>query len=209
MNKKKQIISKSSSKSLNTRLSIKHFFIIASLTLIVITSIIYIQSLNNPFTEWDDDSYISNNTDIRTLRGDSVSITLKKTFTSYVMGNYHPLTMLSYCLEYNKFKTNPKPYHVTNFILHILNTLLVLCFVWMLTKQQLVAFITALFFAIHPMHVESVAWVAERKDVLYSFFYLSALCTYLIFYKKKNKRHFIMYPHLFYLYWLFYQKQWP
>nr|MBA3707110.1 hypothetical protein [Bacteroidota bacterium] len=169
------------------------------LVLIIITTSIYLKSLNNQLTTWDDKNYLTENKDIRTLHGDSVNYTLKKTFSSYVMGNYHPLTMLSYCMEYAKYKLDPKPYHLTNFVFHLFNTLLVFCFIWLLTQQQWVAFITALLFSIHPMHVESVAWVAERKDVLYSFFYLSALCTYLV-YLKKEKRKWILYVFVFLLF---------
>lgn len=168
--------------------SVNTFFIGAALFIVVITSAIYLKSLSNPFTRWDDSLYITENPEITTLHGDSVSYTLKHTFTSYVQGNYHPLTMLSFCWEYQKHKLNPKPYHIHNLILHLLNTLLVLYLIWLLSKQKWVAFITALLFAIHPMHVESVAWVAERKDVLYSFFYLSALCAYIFYLQKENKK---------------------
>ncbi|MGQ0827852.1 MAG: tetratricopeptide repeat protein [Bacteroidota bacterium] len=167
--------------------------------LIIVTAAIYFKSLNNQLTTWDDKNYITENKDIRSLHGDSINYTIKETFSSYVMGNYHPLTMLTYCMEYAKYKLNPKPYHVTNLIIHLLNALLVFAFIWLLTQQQWVAFITALLFAIHPMHVESVAWVAERKDVLYSFFYLSALCTYLV-YLKKEKGKWIWYTFIFLLF---------
>ncbi len=163
------------------------------LPLIIIIAIVYTKSLNNQFINtWDDHGYVSENPDIRTLHGDSVDYTLKKTFSSYVLGNYHPITMLSYCIEYSKYGNNPKPYHVTNLVIHILNTLLVFFFIWLLTGQQWVAFITALLFGIHPMHVESVSWISERKDVLYTFFSLSALCTY-IFYLKEERRKRLFY----------------
>ncbi len=164
----------------------RNFFIAAVMVLLMITTGVYLKSLNNQLTNWDDDRYITNNADITTLHGDSVSYTVKKAFTSYVMGNYHPLTMLSYCIEYHYFKLSPKPYHITNLVMHLLNTLLVLTFIWLLSKQKWVAFTVALLFAIHPMHVESVAWISERKDVLYSFFYLAALCTYLLYLKKDS-----------------------
>ncbi len=170
----------------------KSFNKLLLLALIVITASIYFKSLNNHFiTTWDDHGYITENPDIRTLHGDSISYTIKKTFTSNILGNYQPLTMLTYCVEYAKFKLNPKPYHVTNLIFHIFNALLVFCFIWLLTQQQWVAFITALLFAIHPMHVESVSWVSERKDVMYSFFYLASLSTYLLYLKvEKWKWHY-------------------
>lgn len=179
--------------------SVRTFFMVAALFIVVITSAIYLKSLSNPFTRWDDSLYITENPEITTLHGDSISYTLKHTFTSYVQGNYHPLTMLSFCLEYQKFKLNAKPYHVHNLILHLLNSLFVLWIIWLLTKQRWTAFITALLFAIHPMHVESVAWVAERKDVLYSFFYLAAICSY-IFYLKKEKGNWKFYALTFLLF---------
>ncbi|MFY9309511.1 MAG: tetratricopeptide repeat protein [Bacteroidia bacterium] len=159
------------------------------LPLIIITMVIYMKSMNNQFINtWDDHGYVSENPDITTLHGDSVGYTIKKTFSSYVLGNYHPITMLSYCMEYAKYKLNPKPYHVTNLVIHILNTLLVFFFIWLLTGQQWVAFITALLFGIHPMHVESVSWISERKDVLYTFFSLGALCTYIFYLKKESRK---------------------
>jgi len=164
----------------------KNFFVVSLIILILLPTVIYFKSLNNQLTNWDDDKYITNNPGITTLHGDSVSYTLKKSFTSYVMGNYHPLTMVSYCVEYRYFGLNPKPYHITNLIVHLLNTVLIMAFIWLLSKQKWVAFIVALLFAVHPMHVESVAWVAERKDVLYTFFFMLALCSYL-FYLKNNK----------------------
>ena len=145
------------------------------IALFVLPSIVSISSLINKLTTWDDWSYVTNNSTIKAFHGDSVKYTFNKIFTSYEMGNYHPLTMLSYCIEYNKYKLNPKPYHFTNLILHLLNTLLVCAFIWLLTKLQWVAFITALLFAFHHMHVESVACLAERKDVLYTFFYFIVL----------------------------------
>lgn len=196
--KKTTTISKKESLPLQEK-SLAPFFLIAAFILIIITASVYYKSLNNQLTTWDDDYYITNNPDIRTLHGDSVGLTFKKAFTSYVSGNYHPLTMLSLSIDYNKHQLDAKAYHVTNLIFHILNTLLVFCFIWLLSRQKWVAFITALLFAIHPMHVESVAWASERKDVLYAFFYLAALCTY-IFYLKNEKRKALFYVLTFLLF---------
>ena len=195
----KNNINKNYKKASSQPMSENMFFIFSSLLIIVFTTCIYFKSLNNPFTRWDDSLYITENPDITTLHGDSLTYTLKHTFSSYVQGNYHPLTMLSFCLEYNIFKLNSKAYHISNLILHLLNALLVFYFIWLITKQRWVAFITALLFAIHPMHVESIAWSAERKDVLYSFFYLSAICTY-IFYLKKEKWNWHFYVLTFLLF---------
>jgi len=91
-------------------------------------------------------------------------------------------------MEYDYAKLNPKVYHTTNIILHLINVLLVFLFIRMLSRKNPIAFITALLFAIHPMHVESVAWVAERKDLLYVLFELCALIAYLHYIGDTKKR---------------------
>ncbi len=185
-------MAKNSKKEIASKVQALPSHVILVLLLLIVTSFVYRQSLNNKITTWDDEGYLVENPVVKSLHGDSVTYTLKKVFTSYEIGNYHPLTMLSYCLEYNAFKLNPKPYHFTNLLLHLLNTLLVYGFIWLLTRQKWVAFITALLFSIHPMHVESVAWIAERKDVLYTLFYFAGLCTYLLYLQKEEqqKRYF-------------------
>jgi protein O-mannosyl-transferase len=177
-------------KNIIASLPFKQFLFLSILTLTLITTAIYYKSLNNEFTRWDDDLYVTDNPDIVNLSTDLTG-TLKKTFTGYVNGNYHPVTMLSFCLEHAVFKLNSKAYHTTNLVIHILNSVLVLLFIWLLTKQRWTAFITALLFAIHPMHVESVAWVSERKDLLYAFFFIAALCTYLLYIQKEKRKIFL------------------
>lgn len=187
----KQKSKQQSNKIPETQYPNRSFFIGATVIITIITAFIYSNSLNNQFLiKWDDNIYVTDNAAIRTYGDDGF---WKNTFTSYVHGNYHPLTMLSFSLEYdNTSALNPRTYHKTNLILHIFNSLLVFIFIWLLTKKRWISFITAILFAIHPMHVESVAWISERKDLLYAFFFLAALCTYILFIDKKNKR------------WLFY-----
>ncbi len=151
--------------------------------LLLITTLIYYPSLNNQLLSWDDNVNITNNPAIKTLHGDSIGYTLNKIFISPEIVMYVPITNLTYCLEYETSNLDPRPYHRTNLILHLLNIALVFWFIRLLASQQWVALITAALFALHPMHVESVSWVAGRVDVLYSFFYLSALCTYLLYLK--------------------------
>ena len=93
------------------------------------------------------------------------------------MGNYHPLTMISLNMNYRE-PLDPAPFHFTNYLLHGVNVALVFLFVFLLMQNNIAALIAALLFGLHPMHVESVAWASERKDVLYAFFFLGALCTY-------------------------------
>ncbi len=123
---------------------------------------------------WDDEQVILNNPLVPRL---SLS-TFKDFFTNYTLGNYHPLTNLSFALEVKLAGFNPFVIHLNNLILHLINTGLVFWLVRLLTGGAWSALIAALLFGIHPLHVESVAWATQRKDVLYAFFYLAALIAY-------------------------------
>jgi len=137
-----------------------------------ITTLCLCPLLGNGFTNWDDHYYVLNNS---LLRGpDWVGI-----LTRPVVSNYHPLTVLSLAGNYVISGTNPWSYLLCNLLLHLVNTVLVYWFAYLLSgKQRWVALFTALLFGIHPMHVESVAWVSERKDVLYTLFFLLSLIAY-------------------------------
>ena len=125
-------------------------------------------SLFNGWVNWDDDHYVLNNP---LVQGLSITQIGEMFATLQVQGNYHPLTLLSLAVDYQIAATDPFMYHLTNMLFHLLNTALVLGFVYLLTKRINIAVLTALLFGIHPMHVESVAWISERKDVLYTFFF--------------------------------------
>ncbi len=153
---------------------------------ILATGIAYSNSLKNGFVNWDDDLYVYTNPDITHLDGSSI----REFFTGYFVKMYAPITMISYALDYQIGGLNATVYHSTNLILHLLNTTLVFCLVYLLTRQMPIAFISALFFGIHPLHVESVAWISERKDLLYSFFYLSGLITYLQIRRNNESRKY-------------------
>lgn len=140
---------------------------------------VYFPGLQNGFTNWDDVAYISNNKLIQDLSFEKIPLF----FTEPVVGNFHPLTMFSLAIDYNFLGTEPFYFHLHNTLLHIFNTLLVFVFIYLLSnKNVFVAFFTALVFGVHPMHVESVAWASERKDVLYSFYFLLGLISYLKYY---------------------------
>ena len=143
--------------------------------LIALILLIYSKSWSFEFTNWDDGMYVVNNPIIKNLSFAGIA----KMFGSFYGGNYHPLTALGNAIEYHFFGLNPMVYHLVNVVLHALNSLLVFTCILLLWPNIWVAFGTALLFAVHPMHVESVAWVSERKDVLYTFFLLIAFCNYL------------------------------
>jgi protein O-mannosyl-transferase len=160
----------------------QHIFFLAVIAVIIWLG--FKNAIDNQFTNWDDPGYINDNPLIKDLSIGG----LKKIFSSPVMGNYHPLTMLSYAIEYSFVKLDPWLYHLDNLLLHLAGSLLVYWFVYLLTGRGAVAFIAALLFGIHPMHTESVAWVSGRKDVLYGLFYIASCIAYLCYLRApKNK----------------------
>jgi protein O-mannosyl-transferase len=100
-------------------------------------------------------------------------------FSQPVVSNYHPVTIISLAINYQLSGLDPSSYLWFNLLLHVCNTALVFYFAWLISgKKPWVAFLTAIIFGVHPMHVESVAWVSERKDVLYTLFFLLSLIQY-------------------------------
>lgn len=132
-------------------------------------------SLFNQFTNWDDDKFLTNNPVVQGFNYHH----LKVMFSTYFEGSYQPLTMLSFALEHYFFKLNPFIYHLDNLILHAGNVCLVFLLLNRLTRDWTIAFFVALFFALSPLRVESVAWISERKDVLFALFFLSSLIVYV------------------------------
>jgi hypothetical protein len=145
------------------------------LVLILVTAAAFLPSLWNDFTNWDDQVVILNNPVIRDL---SVS-NLLRFFWEIPQDVYKPLVLISYALEYRFFGLQPQVYHATNLLFHLLNVFLVFGLFSGLMRDRRVGFLTALLFAVHPMRVESVAWISARKDVLYGFFCLGACWVYL------------------------------
>ena len=159
--------------------------------ILLLTLLAYLPVLNAGFVNWDDPDYVLNNSFIRSFSG------INDILTKPIQGNYHPLTMLSLALNYSVSGLNAGSYHVVNLVIHLLNTLLVFKLASRLSNQNnFIAFTTALLFGIHPMHVESVAWIAERKDVLYAFFFLLGLISYLKYIDAKSKS-----AYLFSIFW--------
>ena len=188
---KKNKVSKKTKTSVASKLPQKSSnpFILVLLVLIAIAATFFSYSpiKNNKLTNWDDDKYIINNPDIRKLDSEHLKLLLTKDYE----GNYHPVTMLSYAWNYSKGELNPQTYLYTNLFFHLFNVLLVFIFVRKLTGNPAVSFISSLLFGLHPLHVESVAWASERKDVLYCFFFLLSLIAYLQYLKKSNWVYFV------------------
>ena len=163
----------------------KYQHILIPAAIAVVTWLFLNTCLNNKLTNWDDPGYIRDNVLIKDATGEGIKAIFS--LQNSVMGNYHPLTILSYAIEYSYVRLDPWLYHLDSLLLHILVTILVYCFVNMLTRRPIAAAVTALLFGLHPMHVESVAWLAGRKDVLYSTFYFAACIAYLYFLRANGK----------------------
>jgi len=171
----------------------KREIIISICLIFTITFVSFFPSLKNGITNWDDDAYLVENPMIRNLSWKNIKAILSNSF----LGHYHPLTLLSYSIEFKFFKSNPFPYHTTNFILHLCNGLLVFWLMVMLTGGLLTSFAVALLFGIHPLHVESVAWISSRKDVLYAFFFLGSMISYLYYRKTQGMKYYYLSLFLF------------
>jgi protein O-mannosyl-transferase len=156
--------------------------IITAAIILFILLITFYPVFESKFTNWDDPLYVTRNMDIRSLSPANVW----RIFTSFCCGHYHPLTVLSFAAEYSAYDLSPFFYHADNLLLHYFNTLLLLWLLLLITKNTWASLLASLLFAIHPMHVESVAWVSGRKDVLYTLFYLSSFISY-IYYRQNNK----------------------
>lgn len=157
----------------------------------IIGFIIYSPVLQNGFV-WDDEDYILDNPLIR-------SINIGEIFSNYLMGNYHPLTVLVHAIEYKLFGTSESGYHFVNMLIHVINSLLVFYAVYLISEKELAAIVASLLFAVHPLHVESVAWAAELKDLLYSLFFILSLIYYLCFLRDQKKKYFYLSVILFLL----------
>ena len=179
--------------------------VILVLGLVVASAVIYLPVLQNDFVNFDDVFYIIHNPLITNVTGENI----KNIFSQFYFGNYHPLTMLSLALDHELAGLNPRMYHATNVLLHCLNTVLVFWFMCLLINRNkhaheddgwnlTIPLITAVFFGLHPLHVESVAWASQRKDLLYSLFYLACLIAYL-HYVCGGSRKFYMLSLLFFL----------
>lgn len=166
---------------------------------VIITLILYIPSLFNDFiVNWDDGGYIHEHELIHKLSVNNFLEIFNP--TTFYKGNYHPLTTFFYAIEYAIVGENAFLYHLNNLIFHLLNVLLIFWLIRLLTKRIELAAFVALFFGIHPMHVESVAWISERKDVLYAFFFLLSCITYFFYLTRtenKNRNYILSVVFLF------------
>jgi tetratricopeptide (TPR) repeat protein len=159
----------------------KHFYLLSSL---IVTIAFLSPNLFNDFLNWDDTAYVINNDLIKdfSFRG------IKNIFTTpEVVSTYAPLTLMSWALDYAIDGLNPAVFHFFNLLLHLFVVSLVFYFTKLLSRNVIIAFITAVLFGIHPMHVEVIGWISARKDLLYTLFFIGALIAYYFYTEKETK----------------------
>src|SRR5208337_1980869 len=156
-------------------MSQRHWKIIACLFLVLVTSTVYAELRNHQFINFDDNFYVTYNFQVQrglTLEGLSWAFTYNNPF-------WTPLTWLSFMVDSQLFGLHAGGFLLTNLLLHIANALLLFLWLHRTTRALGSSFLVAAFFALHPLNVESVAWVAERKDVLSTFFWLLTMWAYV------------------------------
>jgi len=149
--------------------------------LLALTFIVFAPSLKGEFVMRDDNSYVVENPTLR-LPG------IKEVFTTSPLGYYHPLTILSYKIEYSVAGTKPALYRATNIVLHLANCGLVYYFMLLAGGDIAAALFTTMLFALHPLRVEAVAWISSRKDLLACLFLMGMLTTYLHYLKSFERK---------------------
>ena len=180
--------------------------VVSAMVICLLVFLVYRPALNNDFVNWDDDLYVYNNANIRSLDFPS----LLRMFTEFNAGLWLPLTWLSHATDYAFWKLDPFGHHLTSIILHMLNTLTAFfLFIRLIIKHKenyviskpptrlfsnfaqvlITAGIAALLFGIHPLRVESVVWAAERKDVLCVFFFLLSTHFYISYASATQQPH--------------------
>jgi len=158
------------------------------LLMFVVTLVVYNPVNSHPFVNYDDDRYVTDNPHVRAgLSGETIAWA----FTSTEQANWHPLTWISHALDCQLFHLNPAGHHFSSVVLHAISAALLFLIAVSATGAALPSLMLALLFALHPVNVESVAWVAERKNVLSTFFFLVTLGSYGWYVRNPNWRRYL------------------
>jgi len=149
-----------------------------AITLAVLTAAVYAQVGNFDYVNYDDPFYVQENFIVQ--RG-LTAYGVKWAFTTTTLGNWHPLTWLSYMIDCQLFGARPGAHHLVNVLFHLANAILLFFVLQRMTQARWRSAFVAALFALHPLHVESVAWIAERKDVLSTFFWMLTMGAYSLY----------------------------
>ena len=166
-----------------------HQRLLICILLAAVTFAVYLPVRNHEFVHYDDDVYVTNNTEVKSgLSWQGI----QWAFTTGYASNWHPLTWLSLMLDCQLFGVKPGPMHLVNVFFHVANTLLLFIVLSRMTKGLWQSVFVAGLFALHPLHVESVAWVAERKDVLSTLFWLLTMLAYARYAERSSASRYIV-----------------
>lgn len=158
-------------------------------SLFVLVAIVYWPACNNGFVNWDDNSYVCNREEIlRGINGNS----LVWAATANVEGNWHPVTLLSLQLDAQLFGVGPRGFHRTSVLIHAINAALAFLAIQKLTGCWWRSFFVAALFSLHPMRVESVAWVSERKDLVSGLFFLLTILAYFRYVRTRTTVQYVL-----------------
>lgn len=158
------------------------------LLLLLVAALTYYPALFYGYFPWDDFAYVRDNPDIKSLSFTNI----KLFFSKFYLGNYNPLTMLSFALNYKWGGGDVFYFHLTNVLLHTSNALLIFTLLAKFNINKLVCVLTALLFLVSPIQFESVIWIAERKNVLYTCFYLLSVLFFVKYIEKKTLMNYIL-----------------
>jgi tetratricopeptide (TPR) repeat protein len=155
-----------------------------ALLLAFVTLLVYLPVAGHGFSIFDDPDYVTGN---RVVQNGLTRAGIEWAFTTWHASNWHPLTWLSHMLDCELFGLNAGAHHLVNVLLHAANTVLLFGLLWRLMNALWPGAFVAALFAWHPLHVESVAWISERKDVLSTFFALLTLLAYARYAQKRSR----------------------
>jgi len=171
-----------------------YFVLVACLCLAVATLAVYGRGARNPFLHVDDQNYVTENPHVQ---GGVTWDTFTWAWTATAAQNWHPLTWLSHALDCQLYGLNPTGHHSTNILLHALNAVLLFLLLLRVTGAKGRSLLVAALFALHPLNVESVAWIAERKNVLSTLFFLLTLGAYGWYTRKPDVKRYLVVVALF------------
>jgi protein O-mannosyl-transferase len=164
------------------------------IVLVAATVGLYYPVSSHPFVNYDDNVYVTENAQLKSgLDWDTVHWA----FTTTEAGNWHPLTWLSHALDYQLFQADPAGHHNTNLLLHVFNVLLLFWVLREATGSTARSWMVAALFALHPINVESVAWISERKNLLSMLFFLLALGAYRWYVREPRTSRYVVVAALF------------
>ena len=159
-------------------------FLLYALILSVLVVVVYLKLFSASFISWDDGDVLLNNKDVH-------SFDFKAFFTNYYVGNYAPIAMISFAIDWLIFKGNAIGHHAMSLLFHMVNSVLVYYLATLLLKDKLKSLLCAVIFCFHPLQAETVAWVSAKNNLVYSVFFLSGLICYAKFIIQDVKKYYI------------------